>query len=244
MVNFSYETFKHRGQTWTRYPAPKADEAFTCGVDLGQSMDPTAIIVLHATRTSLETWTTNEIAHTIKQDMEEHFDVVHGERLKLGTSYPEIVAHVRDVLARPPLRDGCELVIDESGVGRAVGDMFDATGLQPIRVSITAGTDAKELDGARRWSVAKSLLISGVDARLHSGELRFAAELAEAHALAEELKDFQRHLTSAGRATYQARTGKHETSCWRSPSRCGGPSSGADTRPTPGRWLVSIEQSR
>ena len=58
--------------------------------------------------------------------------------------------------------------------------------------------------------MAKSLLISGVDARLHSGELRFAAELTQAHALAEELKDFRRHLTAAGRATYQARTGKHD----------------------------------
>jgi hypothetical protein len=43
-----------------------------------------------------------------------------------------------------------------------------------------------------------------------SGELRFAAELGEAHALAEELKDFRRHVTNAGRATYQARTGKHD----------------------------------
>ncbi len=37
---------------------------------------------------------------------------------------------------RPPLRDRCHLVIDESGVGRAVGDMFDAAGLRPVRVSI------------------------------------------------------------------------------------------------------------
>jgi predicted RNase H-like nuclease len=58
--------------------------------------------------------------------------------------------------------------------------------------------------------VAKSLLISGVDARLHSGELRFAAELGEAHTLAEEMKDFRRHVGAAGRATYQARTGRHD----------------------------------
>jgi hypothetical protein len=59
----SYETFKHRGETWTRYPAPKADEVYVCGVDLGQSMDPTASIVLHATRAPLETWTTNDVTH-------------------------------------------------------------------------------------------------------------------------------------------------------------------------------------
>ena len=115
---------------------------------------------------------------------------MHAERLKLGTSYPDIVAHVREVLARPPLRDGCDLVIDESGVGRAVSDMFNAAGLRPVRVSITAGTDATP-QGGRRWSVSKALLISGLDARLLSGELRFAAALGEAHALADELKDFR-----------------------------------------------------
>jgi hypothetical protein len=127
--------------------------------------------------------------------------VVHAERMKLGTSYPDVVAHVSELLARPPLRHGCHLVIDESGVGRAVGDMFDAAGLKPVRVSITAGTDATRVEYSRRWNVAKSLLTSGVDARLHTGELRFAAELTEAHALAEELKNFRRHLTAAGRAT-------------------------------------------
>jgi hypothetical protein len=161
------------------------------------------------TRTPLETWTKNDKARITKQDIEEHFDVVHAERLPLGTSYPDVVAHVRDVLSRPPLRDRCHLVLDESGVGRAVGDMFTDAGLRAMRVAITAGVDAVKQDGLR-WSVAKSLLISGVDAKLHSGELRFAAELGEAHALAEELKDFRRHLTSAGRATYQARTGKHD----------------------------------
>ena len=138
---------------------------------------------------------------TTRQDIEERFDCVHAERLPLGTPYPDVVALVRDVLNRPPLRDRCHLVIDESGVGRAVGDMFAAAGLRAVRVAITAGTDATKQDGLR-WSVAKSLLISGVDARLHSGELRFAAELQESEALRDELRDFRRHVGAAGRATY------------------------------------------
>jgi len=205
----SYETFEYQGQNWTRYPAAPADEAFIMGVDLGQSQDPTALVVLRHTRVPLDSWTVNDKARTTRQDIEERFDCVHAERVPLGTSYPDVVAYIREVLNRPPLRDRCHPVIDESGVGRAVGDMFTAGGLRAVRVSITAGTEVTKQDQLR-WSVAKSLLISGVDARLHSGELRFAAELGEAHALHEELKDFRRHLTSAGRATYQARTGKHD----------------------------------
>ena len=54
------------------------------------------------------------------------------------------------------------------------------------------------------------MLISGVDAALHAGALRFAKELGKAHALHEELKDFRRHLSATGKATYQARIGKHD----------------------------------
>jgi hypothetical protein len=205
----TYETFPYKGETWTRHPADPPDEAYIAGVDLGQSQDPTAIIVLHHTRTPLDTWTVDEKRHTTRQDIEERFDCVHAERVPLGTSYPDVVAYVRQVLNRPPLRDSCHLVIDESGVGRAVGDMFDESGWRPVRVSITAGTDATK-QGGRRWNVSKALLISGVDARLHTGELRFAAELRESEALRDELQDFRRHVTTAGRATYQARTGRHD----------------------------------
>jgi hypothetical protein len=47
------------------------------------------------------------------------------------------------------------LVVDESGVGRAVGDMFEAAGLRAVRVAITAGVDAVNQDGLR-WSVRRA----------------------------------------------------------------------------------------
>jgi hypothetical protein len=204
------ETYQHRGKTWERRPA-EARERFIAGVDLGQSSDPTAIAVVHHTHTPLDDW---EIRHgknrsfTI-QRAEERFDVRHLERLPLGMSYPGIVEHVGHLLARPPLNRGCDLVIDETGVGRPVGDIFDDAGMKPNRVTITAGGEASRQD-ARRWHVAKSLLISTLDARLHTGELRFAAELSEAGAMAEELKDFRRKVSAAGRYSYEARVGKHD----------------------------------
>jgi hypothetical protein len=206
----NFETFQYRDQNWTRFPAPPADEAFIAGLDLGQSMDPTALIVMRHHHEPLpDDWDVDKVRRVTRQRSKQRYDVVHAERLPLGTAYPDVVQHVRDVLNRPPLRDRCHLVIDESGVGRAVGDIFEGAGMRAVRVSITAGVEAVKQEH-RRWSVAKSILISGVDAKLHSGELRFAAELGEAHALHEELKDFRRHLTAAGRATYQARTGKHD----------------------------------
>jgi hypothetical protein len=64
--------------------------------------------------------------------------------------------------------------------------------------------------GDRRWHVPKGILISTLDARLHLGELRIAAALTEAGPLADELKDFQRKVSAAGRSTWEARVGKHD----------------------------------
>ena len=150
----------------------------------------------------------------IPQKPAERIDVRHLERLPLGMSYPAMVQHVLDLLARPPLNgDGqriapAELVIDQTGVGRAVGDIFNAAGLSPIKVTVTAGNEVTA--GGWEWHVAKTVLISTVDALLHTGQLRFASQLTEASAMKDELKDFRRKLSDAGRATYAARTGAHD----------------------------------
>jgi hypothetical protein len=182
------------------------EQAFVLGVDLGQASDPTALAVLHWQRVPLEdAWTTGrgKDLNINRQSVETRFDIVHLERVPLATPYPEIVAYIAEILGRRPLREGCDLVIDETGVGRAVGDMFDASGLRPVRVTITAGLEVTKAS-ARSWHVPKGLLVSTLDAKLHAGELRFAKELSEAGALAEELKDFQRSVTAAGRPVLEA----------------------------------------
>jgi hypothetical protein len=140
--------------------------------------------------------------------LEDTFDVRHLQRLPLGLSYPAVVQEVAMLLARPPLVGNCELVIDETGVGRAVADIFDTAGLDPTRVTITAGAEQSFANGS--WHVSKQILISTLDARLHTGELRFAKELTEAGTMQEELKDFRRKVSVAGRYTFEARVGKHD----------------------------------
>lgn len=192
-----------------RYVEARNVNKWIVGLDLGQTTDPTALCVLNHRVTPTEGWTLNEKARLWKQNRIERFDVRHLERLPLGLPYPVQVQHVATVLQRPPLNDGATLVIDETGVGRAVGDIFDGAGLRPHRVTITAGLESTQ-HGGRSWHVAKSHLISGLDARLHTGELGFAKGLRDAGALADELKDFRRKVSDAGRATYAARTGAHD----------------------------------
>jgi hypothetical protein len=170
--------------------------SWVLAADLGQSADPTAVCVLEKRQITGD-----------KPSLS--LDVRHLERLALGMAYPAQVAHVKSLLSRPPLDEGCQLAIDDTGVGRAVGDLFEHAGLKPIRVQITAGS-AVEWQSSTRVHVAKTELISALDARLHTGELRFALGLKDADALRGELGDFQRHVSDAGRASYQARAGKHD----------------------------------
>jgi hypothetical protein len=53
-------------------------------------------------------------------------------------------------------------------------DLFEAAGLRPQKVVITSGFETTR-HGNRKWGVPKHTLISNLDARLHCGELRFAA---------------------------------------------------------------------
>jgi hypothetical protein len=207
------ELLQHRGRTYLRLPAQAIDR-FVVGVDLGQSVDSTAVSVIHHTRTPLQSWSITEAKSAnhysvMKQDICEFFDVRHLERLPLGVPYPEQVQRVADIVARPPLRSGVEIVVDQTGVGAAVADLFDRAGLHPVRVVIGAGFEAVR-HAERKWVVPKSELISGLDARLHAGELRIAKELSEATVLADELRDFRRLVSEAGRASYSARAGKHD----------------------------------
>jgi hypothetical protein len=183
-----------------RVPAPEPfdmnaqwGERYTVGVDLGQSQDYTAICVVRR----LEV----EGAKPI-------FQVGHLSRLPLGTTYPAIVAHVIGQMSHPKLRGKAELVIDYTGVGRPVFDLFRVQGMSPIGVAITGGS-AITRDGPI-WSVPKGHLISRVQALLHELRLKIHADLQDAGALVRELQEFRVNFTESGYAQFNARVGAHD----------------------------------
>jgi hypothetical protein len=174
---------------------------YVLSADLGQSTDPTAICVIEHTHAFRE-W-----ARGGADQFEDTFDVRHLQRLPLGMPYPDQIAEIARLAARPPLV-GCEIIFDQTGVGAAVCDIADSAGLRPARLVITAGSEQSFANGA--WHVPKATLISILDARLHLNELRFAVELLEAGAMKEELRDFKRKVSAAGRFQYEARVGRHD----------------------------------
>lgn len=194
---------------WPKIPAHNIDR-WIVAVDLGQMVDSTAVAILHHTVTPLDSWTKYTTARNWKQDSNQRFDLVHLERFPLGISYVTQVQMVADILQRDPLsRLRPDLVIDQTGVGASVADIFDVAGLRPNRIVITSGLGVTQ-HGGRLWHVSKHQIISRLEAAMHTGDLHVAAALKESDAFRDELRDFQRHTSDAGRVSYSARSGAHD----------------------------------
>jgi len=164
-------------------------DGFILGLDLGQAQDYTGLI-------------------TIEQ-AGERLDAVDIRRYRLGTPYPEIVEDVCKTLDTPALKDAA-LVVDATGVGRPVVDMFRAANLYPTPVMITAGAHAHRDDNGY-WMVPKKELVGAVQVALQTGTLKIARSLEHAQTLAQELTQFQTKITAAANDIYGAwREGQHD----------------------------------
>jgi hypothetical protein len=166
---------------------------FAFGLDLGQTNDPSASIILEA--------------HG--EGDERTYDCRHIEQYRLGTSYPDIVRAVRATMNRDLLRGQCRLVIDHTGVGRPVFDMFTEAKLEAIGITITGGVGWHREPG-HQLHVAKILLVGIVQKFLQSGRLRIAAKLPHAATLQKELRDFRVKISKPATETYEAREGAHD----------------------------------
>ena len=79
------------------------------------------------------------------------------ERLPLGMDYPSMVQHVRTLVQRPELAQSpATLVVDATGVGRAVVDLLPRASLpcRVIPVTITAGD--KETCESIMWNLERN----------------------------------------------------------------------------------------
>jgi hypothetical protein len=187
----------------------KPVDRFIIGLDIGKSVDATAIAVLHHKIIGLERYTNFLKKGFSKQHHAESYHVVALEKIPLGTPYPAQVHHVKQLLSRPPLTERTPLIMDDTGCGRPIGDMFVDGGLRPKRVTITSGLEVTQHNGDT-WHVPKSVLISTMESRIHSKELKVAKALLEAGPMHEELCDFERHVSDSGRTTWGARVGTHD----------------------------------
>jgi hypothetical protein len=100
---------------------------------------------------------------------------------------------------------GASLVVDATGVGRAVLDHM--TELRPVPVTITGGR-LTSYDGTM-WRVPKKALLRPLVAAVEAERLKVAKELREAEAFQRELLAFQRRITLTGHSAFEG-VGAHD----------------------------------
>ena len=90
------------------------------------------------------------------------FEIGTIKRLPLETSYTNVVAIVHALLLRCPA--GTELIIDGTGVGKPVADIFKWHGVTPWCVTATAGIE-QTIDAANRTAnqARNDLRLQGCD---------------------------------------------------------------------------------
>lgn len=178
------------------------------GLDLGQSQDYTALAVVERTDVAdvLERFRA-EGHPTHTRYRTSLYAVRKLERLALATAYPTIVRHVITALRDPRLVRAV-LVVDKTGVGAPIVDLFRQAGLAPVAVTITGGQTTTATGGG--VGVPKRDLVHGTLALLQEGTLKIAAGLRLAEALVEELVNFRVEISQSGRDTYEARQGVHD----------------------------------
>lgn len=129
---------------------------FIIGLDLGQAKDYTALAIIE----KLEG---------------EKGAIYHVRRLERtrGTPYLEVVARVKAILEK---LSGAVLVVDQTGVGAPVVDMFVQSGLKPEGIYIHGGdksTHEATYEGAT-WRVPKRDLVGVLQVLLQNQRLKIA----------------------------------------------------------------------
>ena len=184
---------------------------FVIGLDLGQASDYTALAIVE------------RIAQFdgYRKELPPMLHCRHLERFPLGTLYPDIVAKGVGMLDTPLLR-GAQLVLDATGVGRGVADMFTVAGVtpKPKKVVVTAGDSINVAGGY--WRVPKRDLVAAVQVPLQEKSLKFADGLSLGPTLVQEMLNFKVKITESAHDTYGAwREGEHDDlifavmlACW------------------------------
>ncbi|MES1192660.1 MAG: hypothetical protein ABUS47_16485 [Steroidobacter sp.] len=191
---------------------------WSVGVDIGQSNDPTAMAAVerlswYATinyKPGLRLMPGLTAFPIAALDATKPRDALHVrelKRLQLGITYIEIAQQIAALLGDAQLSNA-KVFIDATGVGKPIVDLFKHAGIAHTPVWITSGRDeATHGDGI---SVPKLILISRLQAALHSGELKIAKALPESLAFMRELQEFRATFTEIGNIRFGARQGAHD----------------------------------
>jgi len=167
------------------------------GLDIGQMVDYTALALVERTQevarhpheTPRADW--RPLAESHVHPSPASYVVRHLQRFELHTSYPDIVTRVCALLQRPELQGyPVTLLLDVTGVGRGILDMFRAAQVRPKAVTIHGG-QATTMQG-HAYHVSKRDLVYSLTSLSQARPVRLALgeRLPFAAAVRQEMQTF------------------------------------------------------
>jgi hypothetical protein len=180
---------------------------YILGLDLGQTKDFTALAVL-------------ERQPAVMPGGKPEYALRHLKRFPLGTAYTDIVPAMAALRRTQALRDA-PLVVDQTGVGRAVVDMLRQSAGWVVPATITGGHAVTRADDGT-FHVPKKELVTALQVVMQSHRLQIARGLPDAPVLVRELQQFQVKITAAANERFGVwRDGQHDDlvlavalACW------------------------------
>ena len=106
---------------------------------------------------------------------------------KRRLSYMELGEYTREMMQSLSFGDNCSLIIDGTGVGEAVYDIYTSLGLDPVKIIFTSGETAaveqnrarfsKKFGAVSGYKVPKVDMISAAQVIFQQGRIRFAESI-------------------------------------------------------------------
>jgi len=178
------------------------------GLDLGQQQDYSALSVVEIKQKYIPILAPAgelQLDYGKYQPESEPFHYVRSlTRYPLGTPYPEIVRLVSnfhgEIINTQKMKP--VLVIDATGVGRPVFDMFYEIGLKPKGISIHGG--AVVTRDKNIFHVPKRDLVGVLQVLYQNQRIKISGHLPGKEILNKELLNFRVKISDSGHDTYEA----------------------------------------
>lgn len=187
--------------------------AVVIGIDLAQTSDYTAIVVSEITATDPNRYLTRTI---VRWRPGRYQQVVERVARMIPTLRAGVHVLQRNQRNYDYVRPQVTVVVDRSGVGRAVADMFLEAKLdcRLELVTITGGHQINRDDDGG-WLVPKKDLMDTALVVMQNDRLKIVEQLDHASTLKAEMQNFRRRYSPTGRETFAAgedwrREGQHD----------------------------------
>jgi hypothetical protein len=156
---------------------------FIIAASLGTSAQPTAIAVLEQEVLKNR----NRVAETGALRLR------HLERLPLDVNYPKTAAWISKLLETKEIKDeekcgGTDVLLDLTGSGRAIVELFERAEINPIEVRIVGAGVTEEKVKNGPWRIPKVELIGALRVLYEAGRLKMAKDLDLVPTLLEEFR--------------------------------------------------------